>query len=96
MGPLLGLSGAEISRLGIADLIRALAAPNFNPSERGQASDIISYFRSVSNAVDMLSGREVYKHGSATPDRYSLPGDLFRRAMTVQPGSSAGWCRRAG
>ncbi len=91
MGPLLGLSGAEISRLGIADLIRALAAPNFNPSERDRASDVVGYFRGISNAVDMLVGREVYRHGTATPDRYSLPGDLFRRALTVQPGSTGGY-----
>ena len=91
MGPLLGLSGKELSRLGVADLIRALAAPNFNPSERDRASDTIGYFRGISNAVDLLVGREVTRHGTATPDRFSLPGDLFRRTMTTQPGSTGGY-----
>jgi HK97 family phage major capsid protein len=91
MGPLVGLSAAENIRLGVADLLMALAQPQYNPSERSKAADTIGYWRSVSNAVDMLCGREVYKHGSATPDRYSLPGDLFQRGLTTQPGSTGGY-----
>ena len=90
MGPLLGLSGKELSQLGVADLILSLASPGFNADARTKAADTITYWRQVSNAVDMLAGREVFKHGSATPDRYSLPGDLLR-TMTATPGASGGY-----
>lgn len=91
MGPSIGLTRKELSRFGLADLVLAMSGPT-SFGQRDRAGAAIEHFRNVSNAVDLLCGKEVFLHGAANPYCFSIPGDyLQQRTLTSATGSSGGY-----